>query len=78
MTSPAIALARMPRFVAVKTQFLTRAPYSVNPAGAAVCPTKSHLDTPSLVPSRHCLRTWRASVRRRTAELAQPMRSVTP
>lgn len=73
-----MALTRRSEFVTTKTQFATRTLYTVKPRDAVVCPTNSHLETPALVRSRHCLRTWRASVTTRTAELAHPMSSVTP
>jgi hypothetical protein len=77
MRAPRIAFTRMSAFVTANTQFRTRRLYAVNPAEAAVCPRKSQRDTPSLVPSRHCLRTWRARVARRIAELSQPTSSTT-
>jgi hypothetical protein len=68
----------MSAFVTTKTQFRTSQLYSVKPADAAICPAKSQRDTPSLVPSRHCFATCRASVASRIAELTQPTASTTP
>jgi hypothetical protein len=78
MRSPATASTRMRAFVTTNTQFRTRTLYKVKPVDAAICPTNSQRETPSLVPSRHCFSTWRARVASRIAELTQPTSSTTP
>src|SRR5947208_9058423 len=49
----------------------------VKPVEAASWPTKSQVETPSLVPACHCLRIWFAIVSTRMTELAQPIASTT-
>jgi hypothetical protein len=77
MRSPTTASQRMRAFVTTNTQLRTSELYRVNPADAAICPTKSQRDTPSLVPSRHCFATCCTSVASRIAELVHPIASVT-
>jgi hypothetical protein len=78
MRSPATALASRIPFVTTKTAFPTSALYAVKPADAAIWPTNSQRETPSLRPSDHCLWTCLPMVATRIAEESQPSTSVTP
>ena len=76
MPKPTSAVTKSVALVTTKMGLPRRALYVVKPADVPIWPRYSHFDTPLLVPSRHCLYTWRQIVKIKSAELAHPMRSV--